>query len=179
MGFIPMISATQSNHPLSIVSKLTPEIPLIEEARNRIRNARMRVTKPRVAIIESLLAYKGPVSIERIHQDAGHDVCDLVTVYRCLSAFEEIDMVRRTYLHNGTCLYELTLGSPRRYHIVCKSCGSTERVDFFSVNGVEELLRERGYGKISHVVEFFGVCPACQQAAPRRAVAPAISHADL
>ena len=174
-----MISATHSNHPLSIVSKPIEAVSLLDEARNRIRNAHMRITKPRVAIIKSLLSYQGPVSIERIHQDAGPEVCDLVTVYRCLSAFEEIDMVRRTYLHNGTCLYELTLSSPRRYHIICKSCGSTEQVDFFSLNGMEELLRERGYAKISHVVEFFGICPVCQQAAPRRAVTPVVRETSL
>ena len=28
-------------------------------------------------------------------------------------------MVRRSYLHNGTCLYESTLGAQRHYHIVC------------------------------------------------------------
>ena len=40
------------------------------KARNRIRNAGMRITKPRIAIIESLLRHAGPISIERIHQVA-------------------------------------------------------------------------------------------------------------
>ena len=139
----------------------------------------MRITKPRVAIIESLLTHSGPVSIERIHQEMGADVCDLVTVYRCLSAFESLDMVRRSYLHNGTCLYELTLGAQRHYHIVCKSCGSTERVDYFPVEGIQRMLTERGYSNLSHVVEFFGVCPKCQQAAPARNAAPAIPEVRL
>ncbi len=163
-----MIAATQSNHPLAAVTPPTAaDSPLIE-ARARIRNAGMRITKPRIAIIESLLRHAGPVSIERIHQDMGVKTCDLVTVYRCLSAFESLDMVRRSYLHNGTCLYELTLGAGRHYHIICKSCGKTDRVDYFSVEGMERMLQERGYARVSHVVEFFGVCPACQQAAAAR-----------
>lgn len=163
-----MIAATQSNHPLAAFTPpATAASPLVE-ARARIRNAGMRITKPRVAIIESLLQREGPISIERIHQDMGTKVCDLVTVYRCLAAFESLDMVRRSYLHNGTCLYELTLGPTRHYHIVCKSCGKTERVDYFSVEGMENMLKDRGYSKVSHVVEFFGVCPACQSAAPAR-----------
>lgn len=164
-----MIAATQSNHPLAAVSTLQPgaAVPL-DEARVRIRNAHMRITKPRVAIIESLYNRKGPISIERIHQDVGSEVCDLVTVYRCLAAFEKLDMVRRSYLHNGTCLYDLTIGKHRQYHIVCKDCGSTENVDYFPVEGMERRLQDRGYAQVSHVIEFFGICPTCQQAAPAR-----------
>ncbi len=168
-----MIAATQSNHPLASLTSPNEYSP-VDEARNRIHNAGMRVTKPRVAIIESLLKHQGPISIERIHQDMGPEVCDLVTVYRCLSAFESLDMVRRSYLHNGTCLYELALGEQRHYHIVCKTCGKTEQVDYFPVEGMVRMLTDRGYSEVSHVVEFFGICPACRQGAPTRNQVPAI-----
>jgi len=163
-----MIAATQSNHPLAAVTPQTGAASPLDEARTRIRNAGMRITRPRIAIIETLLKHTGPVSIERVHQELGSQGCDLVTVYRCLAAFEDLGLVRRSYLHNGTCLYELTLHSNRHYHIVCKSCGHTDRVDYFSVEGMERILQERGYTQISHVVEFFGVCPACQQTAAAR-----------
>ena len=168
-----MIAATQSNHPLALVTKQTDAASPLTEARDRIHRAGMRITKPRVAIIESLLKHDVPNSIERIHQEMGTDVCDLVTVYRCLSTFESLDMVRRSYLHNGTCLYEVTLGKQRHYHIVCKDCGKTDRVDYFSVEGLERMLADRGYAEVSHVVEFFGVCPACQKSAPQRKLTPA------
>ncbi len=174
-----MIAATQSNHPLASVSQQPVADSPLNEARSRIRNAQMRITKPRIAIIESLLQHEGPVSIERIHQDIGAKVCDLVTVYRCLSAFESLGLVRRSYLHNGTCLYEVTLGNPRHYHIVCKSCGQTERVDYFSVEGMERMLQDRGYTQLSHVVEFFGICPSCQKTAPARNLAPAMPAESL
>lgn len=167
-----MISATQSNHPLAAVGTGANPESAMEAARIRIRTAGMRITKPRIAIIEALERHDGPISIERIHQHMGTSVCDLVTVYRCLAAFEQLGMVRRSYLHNGTCLYELTLGSPRHYHIICKQCGSSDRVEYFPVEGIERLLQERGYTQVSHVVEFFGVCPKCQPSA--RQVIPAI-----
>ena len=171
-----MITATQSNHPLAAVATPAPVESALEEARTRIRRAGMRITQPRLAIIGSLHAHEGPISIERIHQEVGAGVCDLVTVYRCLGAFEEIGLVRRSYLHNGTCLYELTLAAARHYHIVCKACGTAERVESYPVESVERLLTERGYAQISHVVEFFGICPQCQQAAVTRRIAPAIPH---
>lgn len=171
-----MIAATQSNHPMGTLTQPTPAGSPLDEARNRIRNAQMRITKPRIAIIESLLQHEGPVSIERIHHDVGANVCDLVTVYRCLSAFETIGIVRRSYLHNGTCLYELTLSAPQHYHVSCKSCGKTEKVDYFSVEGMERTLQDRGYSEVTHVVGFFGVCPVCQQSAPAREISPALSR---
>jgi Fur family ferric uptake transcriptional regulator len=158
---------------MGTVTKPVAEGSPLEEALARIRNAQMRITKPRVALIESLIQHNSPVSIERIHQDVGAEVCDLVTVYRCLAAFETLGLVRRSYLHNGTCLYELTLGSQHHYHIGCKSCGKTERVDYFSVEGMERMLQDRGYTEVSHVVGFYGICPACQKAAPSRPIAEA------
>lgn len=159
-----MIAATQSNHPLSLSGR-DAALACLTEARNRIRTARMRVTKPRVALIEALLKQAGPVSIERIHQEVGVTSCDLVTIYRCLAAFEDLGLVRRSYLHNGTCLYEQTISAARRYHIICKDCGRTDPVDYAMAGDAEQKLHDQGYAQISHVVEFFGVCPACQQAA--------------
>ena len=159
-----MIAATQSNHPLAVPGR-NEMAACVNEARNRIRTAGMRVTKPRIALVETLLKQEGPVSIERIHREVGVKSCDLVTIYRCLAAFEGLGLVRRSYLHNGTCLYEQTIGSARRYHIICKACGRTDPVDYTLNEGAEQLLHEKGYAQISHVVEFFGVCPTCQQAA--------------
>ena len=170
-----MISATQSNHPLAGVTSPEATEAALTEARRRIRDDGLRITKPRLALIAALHRHEGPVSIERIHQDVGAAACDLVTVYRSLAAFEGIGLVRRSYLHNGTCLYELTLNPQQHCHIVCKSCGSTERVDRVPVEDTERQLAERGYAQVSHVVEFFGVCPKCQSAATRAAT-PALPH---
>lgn len=158
-----MISAAQSNHPLAPVSAPGDPVTCLEEAQSRIRAAGMRVTRPRVALVEALLRQPGPVSIEQLHQLVGLAACDLVTIYRCLAAFEDLGLVRRTYLHNGTCLYEQTIDASRRYHIVCRTCGHTDPVDFSLAPGVEQKLHERGYARVSHVVEFFGLCPACQR----------------
>lgn len=174
-----MIAATQSNHPLAAVAGPNSNGNVLDEACSRIRTAGMRVTKPRVALVDSLLKQAGPVSIERLHQAVGVKACDLVTIYRCLAAFETLGLVRRSYLHNGTCLYELTSGNARRYHVVCKSCGRTDPLDFTFTSDAEQKLQDQGYAQISHVLEFFGVCPACQQAAkPERAISVEVPPAE-
>lgn len=158
-----MIAATQSNHPLAAVPQATDVLPPLEQAFVRLRGAEMRVTKPRIAILETLIKRQAPASIEQIHQDLAHKSCDLVTVYRCLAAFESVGLVRRSFSPNGTNLYEIGINNPQRYHIVCKSCGKAEPVDYFPVEGMERMLKDHGYTQVSHLVEFFGVCPGCQQ----------------
>jgi Fur family ferric uptake transcriptional regulator len=158
-----MIAATQSNHPLAPSAPSSDRSDQIEQVCAQLRAAGMRVTKPRMAIFDTLLKRQTPISIEQLHQELDRESCDLVTVYRCLSAFERIGLVRRSFSHSGTSLWEAGLNRKRHYHIMCKSCGRSEKVDDFSVGGMERMLTERGYADVSHVVEFFGVCPECQK----------------
>ena len=62
-----MIAATQSNHPIAGVSTKPGEQPL-DAACASLRQAQMRVTKPRLAILEALIKRDAPVSIEQLHQ---------------------------------------------------------------------------------------------------------------
>jgi Fur family ferric uptake transcriptional regulator len=74
--------------------------------------------------------------------------------------------VRRAFLINGTSLYEINLGDPNRYHVVCKQTNMVEELDAASadalrraVQTVEEALRAQGYSEVGHIVEFFGKSP--------------------
>src|SRR5688572_22159577 len=132
-----MIASTQTNHPLA--GAVVPRSPApVELATARLKSAGLRITQPRLAIIAALGKRQQPTSIEQIHEDVGAENCDLVTVYRCMSAFEDIGLVRRTFFHNGTALYEINLGQPTRYHVVCKA---TNRVDELDAATSEELRR--------------------------------------
>ncbi|HTZ21355.1 MAG TPA: Fur family transcriptional regulator [Opitutaceae bacterium] len=165
-----MIASTQTNHPLAGTQPpATPpkgEKP-IEIVCARLKSAGMRITQPRIAILSALLARRQPASIEQIFADLEDRSCDLVTVYRCLAVFEALGLVRRSYFHNGTSLYEIKLDEESRYHVVCKQTNAVEEIDPAlaaelrrAVFRIEESLRLRGYGEISHLVEFFGVAPA-------------------
>jgi Fur family ferric uptake transcriptional regulator len=160
-----MIASTQSNHPLDSVKDFGRSANPLDLACARLKSAGLRITQPRIAILETLIRRGNPATIEQIHQDLASDACDLVTVYRCLAVFEELDLVRRCFFHNGTSLYEINLNDSRHHHIVCKSCGKVERVDVCLTESIEGMLRERGYAQVTQMLEFFGVCPDCQKRA--------------
>lgn len=138
-------------------------VDLLEEALETLRKHELRVTRPRKAILEILLKNRKPVTIEDLHRELRPGLCDLATVYRCLAAFEKLSLVRRCHFHDGTSLYEIEMGPDHHHHIVCTSCEKVEALDFCVVEGLERLVRERGYRDVSHMLEFFGVCGECAE----------------
>src|SRR3954465_4875874 len=167
-----MIASTQTNHPLAGTPQRSHQQAL-DFATGKLKAAGLRITQPRLAILAALSNRPQPTSIEQIHEIVGADACDLVTIYPCMAAFEEIGLVRRAFFHNGTSLYEINLGQPMHYHVVCKATNNVEELDgetsaelHAALVKIEEKLRARGYAGVGHIVEFFGVAPQGGAAAP-------------
>jgi Fur family transcriptional regulator, ferric uptake regulator len=162
-----MIASTQTNHPLGpAATDSAKKSPALQDACTRLKAAGLRITQPRIAILEALIRRPLPASIEQIHADlavSASSTCDLVTVYRCLAAFEELGLVRRCFFHNGTSLYQLNLDDASPYHIVDKSDNAVTPLDADlaeelreALQRIEAKLAARGYTQLSHMVEFFG-----------------------
>jgi Fur family ferric uptake transcriptional regulator len=138
----------------------------MEVACARLKSAGLRVTQPRLAILSALVRRGLPATIEQIHGELGGTRCDLVTVYRCMSAFEGIGLVRRTFSPGGTGVYAIDLGGAPRYHVLCRRTQRMAELEAASAGDLtraleraENSLREMGYTDVRHVVEFFGVAP--------------------
>jgi Fur family transcriptional regulator, ferric uptake regulator len=175
----PMIASSHTNHPLAPLLTDSGATPL-QRACLRLKTAGLRITQPRIAILEALIRRSLPASIEQIHADlqtASGASCDLVTVYRCLAAFEQLGLVRRCFFHNGTSLYQLSLDDSPTYHVVDKDANAVAPLDAdladelrSALRRIEEKLALRGYENVSHMVEFFGRTQ--QNAVPDRTQAP-------
>lgn len=167
-----MIATSQPNSPIADAkSPAAKAHSPLNVACARLKAAGLRITQPRIAILSALANRGQPTTIEQIHADLESGSCDLVTVYRCLSAFEDIGLVRRSFFHNGTSLYALSLGDDHPYHVICKESNRMQEIDpqttaelRRNVLQIEELLKARGYNNVTHVVEFFGVAPASASA---------------
>jgi len=161
-----MIASTQTNHPLVDGKPAAEGQTPINVACAHLKKSGLRITQPRIAILTALIKRNQPASIEQIHGDLAQESCDLVTVYRCLAAFEEIGLVRRSFYHNGTSLYAINQGETNSYHFVCKESNEVQGIDPETtaelrrcVVQVEEVLKARGYTDVTHMVEFFGKAP--------------------
>ena len=137
---------------------------LLEAALQTLRGHGHRITGPRRAILSLLAHEHGPFTAEEVHRRMEAGECDLVTVYRCLAAMEELDLVRRCDFGDGSYRYEFNTGEHHHHHIVCRVCHRVETLEFCVADGLERMARQMGYAKVTHMLEIFGICPACQAA---------------
>jgi Fur family ferric uptake transcriptional regulator len=107
------------------------------QQRQELRNAGLKITLPRLKILEILEAAKlRHLSAEDIYKDllqAGEDI-GLATVYRVLTQFEAAGLVTRHNFEGGHSVFELDDGD-HHDHMVCVETG--EVVEFVS----EEIER--------------------------------------
>ncbi|MBL9201844.1 MAG: transcriptional repressor [Opitutaceae bacterium] len=130
---------------------------------DRLRQASLRVTDQRVSLLAMLGTCAQPVTIEQIHELMGDAACDLVTIYRTVSAFEKAGIVYRSgFSDRGAALYTVASGQARRYPVVRRDSATVEHLDEASagelqaaIDGVMQRLKSRGYGNLDYIVEFF------------------------
>lgn len=138
----------------------------LEHAYETLRSHGQRVTGPRKAILGILVTEHGPFSAEELFQRLPEGECDLVTVYRTLSAMEELNVVRRCDFGDGTYRYEFNHADHHHHHIICRVCRSVRVIDVCVADALERMARQMGYTNVTHMLEIFGTCPKCQSAEP-------------
>ena len=135
---------------------------LFVTAIDRLKASGGRMTKKRELLLGALLTFDRPASAEEIRERAGLAQSDLVTVYRNLETFENIGMLQRVLLENGTQLFELTAPDEHYHHLICRECHKTERLDLCVNNTVFNQAKKHGYTQIAHLMEVYGVCGQCE-----------------
>lgn len=127
-----------------------------------LRGAGLRVTRPRVAVLEALERSPHADTAEVIAA-ARHDVPEVShqAVYDSLATLAEAGLVRRIQPHGHAARYERRVGD-NHHHVVCRSCGSIADVD--CATGEAPCLvpsQTHGFAIDQAEVIFWGTCPAC------------------
>ncbi|MBL6829144.1 MAG: transcriptional repressor [Puniceicoccaceae bacterium] len=135
---------------------------LLDTAIGRLKTSGGRMTKKREVLLGALLTFDRPASAEEIRERAELSQSDLVTVYRNLETFENIGMLQRVPLENGTQLFELTAPNEHYHHLICRECHKTERLDLCVSKAVIGQAEAHGYTQIAHLMEVYGVCGQCE-----------------
>lgn len=87
-----------------------------------------RVTTSRRAIISSLLRSGGHVTADELTAEIQADYPDvhLSTIYRCLEALQELDVIDHVHLGHGRAVYHLA--DEAHQHLVCEVCSTVVEV---------------------------------------------------
>ena len=131
----------------------------------RLKTAGLRVTAPRIAILEALAGSTQPSTIEQLFVKVANSGCDLVTIYRSMAAFERAGVVYRSgFSERGAVLYNAEIGERRRYPVIRKGSSVIDELDSESsaelqatIDRIKQRLQSRGYEGLQHIVEFFAV----------------------
>ena len=129
-----------------------------------LRTRGLRVTRPRLAVLE-VLAAGGHFQVEDIASQVRTRLDSVSTqaVYDVLSALARAGLARRIEPAGSPALYEHRTGD-NHHHVVCRGCGAIGDVD--CVVGEAPCLEPSAAGGFvidEAEVTFWGLCAACQQ----------------
>lgn len=134
----------------------------MDKMQDILKDAGMKVTKNRLAVLDLLITSGKPLSVEDIFKKLKK--ADQVTIYRILNQFVLKDIVYQTDFRSGKAYFEFQ--DHHHHHIVCKSCGDLEEVEICLPENFIKKIQNNStkFKKVSdHALEFFGTCGKCSK----------------
>lgn len=133
----------------------------------RLRNAGLRVTAPRVAVLGVLAGHphaSADIVAGQVRSRLGR--VSTQAVYDVLAACTEAGLISRIEPAGSPALFETRTGD-NHHHLVCRSCGRITDVDC-AVGGSPCLFPDDDAGYLLDEAEivFWGHCPDCHDTDP-------------
>jgi len=101
-----------------------------EQLQTALREAGLRATASRVAVLRMLRAAKSPLTHADVSEALARDGWDRATLYRNLLDFTRVGIARRADLGDHVWRFEITSAShdaeDHHPHFVCNTCGIVE-----------------------------------------------------
>jgi Fur family ferric uptake transcriptional regulator len=144
---------------------MTSDGTTVDTLSRRLRTAGLRVTAPRLAVLEWLAGHPHTTA-DQVATGVRDQIGSVSTqaVYDVLNACVRADLVRKIEPAGSPARFETRTGD-NHHHLVCRGCGRTEDVD--CVVGPAPCLEPSdamGFDVVEAEVVFWGYCPDCQQA---------------
>jgi Fe2+ or Zn2+ uptake regulation protein len=133
------------------------------DALQMLREASLRVTRPRIAVLEAvdLLPHADTDSIIAAVRQELPEVSHQ-TVYDSLRTLTTSGLVRKIQPAGSVARYETRVGD-NHHHVVCRSCGTVADVDC-AVGETVCLAPSDDHGFVIDEAEvvYWGLCPGCR-----------------
>ena len=149
-------------------------MPTASDYERMLRGAELRVTRPRVAVLDAVHTHPH-ADTESIIAAARRDLEDVShqAVYDVLRALTVAGLVRRIQPSGTVARYEARVGD-NHHHVICRSCGVIADVDC-AVGEAPCLIASDDNGFMIDEAEviYWGLCPACaatRDATPRPSI---------
>ncbi|QWZ07857.1 transcriptional repressor [Nocardioides panacis] len=137
-------------------------MPPASEFEPQLREARLRVTRPRLAVLGAVRDHPHAdtdSTIGVVRADLGE--VSHQTVYDVLRVLTQVGLLRRIQPPGSVARYESRVAD-NHHHLVCRSCAAVVDVD--CAVGTTPCLTasdDHGYTIDEAEVVYWGLCPAC------------------
>ncbi len=153
-------------HVLQSTRRMSTDVVLTEDLLiEKIREAGLRLTLPRRAVVRALVTSDEPfisarMIIDHVLKSTGR--IEASTVYRVLDDLARIGLVHHIPLKNGQSgKWHVTLEHDHE-HLVCEFCGKTIEIPHSEFSSLYELLHHKyGFQTNPHHFAFLGFCDGC------------------
>ena len=137
-------------------------VPSTSDYTEQLRAADLRVTRPRLAVLEAVHAHPH-ADTDTIFAAVRAELSDVSrqAVYDVLAALTSAGLVRRIQPSGSVARYESRVGD-NHHHVVCRSCGTIGDVD--CATGEAPCLvasDDNGFSIDEAEVIYWGLCPDC------------------
>jgi Fur family ferric uptake transcriptional regulator len=125
--------------------------------------AGFKLTRPRLAVIKAIAGQAESFTVQELERRiAGMDESPgVASIFRTIRLLGDLDLVQR--VHGPDDCHRYSMGAGHGHYVSCTSCGAIARFESCGVQELASRLEERtGFHIRSHLVEFFGLCPACR-----------------
>jgi len=139
-----------------------------KSSREILSEKNISITNPRIVVLEQLLKYKKPMSIEEL-QDALKGQVATSTLYRVLNDLKNINVVAEFITPENTTMIELSLHEDEHHHhLFCKTCGDVVDIELSLgfeqklSNEIKSIEKNLFFTIEEHGLELFGECSECR-----------------
>jgi Fur family peroxide stress response transcriptional regulator len=132
---------------------------------NKLKERDFRITPQRLAVLKILAESKGHPSVEDIFKQVkpNFPTTSLATIYKTVNLLKKIGEVVELDFSEESNRYDGNKPYPHP-HLICTKCKTIMDPDMATFEDLsKELARKTGYEILNHRLDFFGVCPRCQE----------------
>lgn len=144
------------------MSVATPPADLCAAWREAIRQAGMRVTPQREALLATVWQQRHATAESIAAALAGSEAPNVSTVYRGLEALERIGLISHAHLGSGSPTYHIAHESTH-LHLQCNTCGMVQSMPVAVADSFTAALAEAtGFAADLTHAAVYGTCADCR-----------------
>lgn len=142
-----------------------PNKSRVQQMIEKLKEKGFRLTPQRLAIVKILAESSEHPGAEHIYAKVRKNfpTTSLATIYKTVTVLKEMGEVIEIGFGEGCSRFDGRDPKPHP-HLICTKCKKIIDPDLSSLEQMSrELADETGYEIQSHRLDFFGICPKCQQ----------------